>query len=95
MLGQAVAVAASYDNDNAISFTDSNEATDLFAPGVGITSYFLDNSQLRKFITSLLAPRAACCAALLIQNGEGGTLDEIESRLNSASVAKRHCVSKI
>lgn len=85
-LRNVIAVGASDDNDNPASFTNSNDSTDIFAPGVDVISSGLRNSLISVSGTSMASPHAAGCAALLIERGEASTPQQIEDRLKSSDV---------
>jgi subtilisin family serine protease len=80
-LSNVVSVGASTDADEAASFTNSNSSTDVFAPGVNVFSSTPGNRGASFSGTSMSAPHAVGCAALLIESGEAVTPDEIEARL--------------
>jgi hypothetical protein len=80
-LSDVVSVGASTDADEAAGFTNSNSSTDIFAPGVRILSSIAGNRRANFSGTSMSAPHAVGCAALLIESGEAVTPDEIEARL--------------
>ncbi len=82
-LSNVVSVGVSDNFDQVGSRSNSNATTDLFAPGVLLTSaffgggtYTVDNGG-----TSGASPHAAGCAALLIESGEARTPSAIETRL--------------
>jgi len=80
-LSDVVSVGASTNADEAAGFTNSNSSTDIFAPGVRILSSTRGNRLANFSGTSMSAPHAVGCAALLIESGEAVTPDEIEARL--------------
>jgi subtilisin family serine protease len=85
-LSGVVSVGAT-DNDDAVGgFTSSNASTDIFAPGVGITSLAIGGGTRSESGTSMAAPHAAGCAALLIEAGDATTPDAITTRLKTSSV---------
>lgn len=85
-LSNVISVGASDNSDNPAGITNSNASTDIFAPGVGILSSDLSNGTTTATGTSMASPHAAGCAALLIQNGEAVTPDQIETRLETSAV---------
>lgn len=85
-LSNVISVGATSDVDTVASFTDSNETTDLMAPGVAIVSTGLRNATRVASGTSFASPHAAGCAALLIQAGVFVTPDQLEARLESSPV---------
>jgi cysteine-rich repeat protein len=72
--------------DQVVCFSNSNETTDLFAPGADITSDYLFNTTATWAGTSMASPHAAACAADLLQADPSWTPDEIESALKLTGV---------
>ncbi|HEY0636127.1 MAG TPA: S8 family peptidase [Pseudonocardiaceae bacterium] len=71
---QAVTTAASDRNDASSSFTNHGSCVDLYAPGVQITSAYLNNGTATLSGTSMAAPHVAGVAALYKSvNGETGS----------------------
>ncbi|HEX6052874.1 MAG TPA: S8 family serine peptidase, partial [Gemmatimonadaceae bacterium] len=83
-LSNVVSVGASDDFDVVAAFSNSNATTDIFAPGVSITSDFLSGGTFTAGGTSAASPHAAGCAALLIDSGEALTPAAIETRLETS-----------
>jgi subtilisin family serine protease len=84
-LSNVVSVGASDDLDVVAPFSNSNATTDIFAPGVAITSDFLSGGTFTTTGgTSAASPHAAGCAALLIDSGEALTPAAIETRLETS-----------
>lgn len=83
-LSGVIAVGASDNNDSAAPFTNSNESTDMFAPGVSIESSTLNNGLTVQSGTSFAAPHAAACAALLIDSGDASSPGDIKDRLTTS-----------
>jgi subtilisin family serine protease len=84
-LSNVVSVGATDNNDRVAPFSDSNSATDLMAPGVGISAPNMGGSTVQASGTSMASPHAAGCAALLIASSEAITPDEIETRLKASA----------
>jgi subtilisin family serine protease len=84
-LSGTVAVGASTDFDSAASFTDTSTITDVFAPGDFILSSNLGGGTTFKSGTSMAAPHAAGCAALLVDSGEATTAAAMEARLEQST----------
>jgi subtilisin family serine protease len=86
-LSNVVAVGATNDQDQVGAFSNSNVTTDIFAPGVSITSDFLGGGTFTSTgSTSAATPHATGCAALLIDSGEALTPAAIETRLETSPV---------
>lgn len=73
--------------DQVTCFTNSNDTTDLFAPGAPITSAGLGGGTSTFFGTSQASPHAAACAALLQQATPQLTPDQIENALEASPVS--------
>jgi subtilisin family serine protease len=84
-LGGIIAVGASDNFDNPAGFTDSSTTTDVFAPGVGISSSNLGGGTVTFSGTSMASPHTAGCAALLIESGDATTPAAIEAALESSA----------
>ncbi|HUQ81476.1 MAG TPA: S8 family serine peptidase [Gemmatimonadaceae bacterium] len=85
-LSNVVSVGATNDDDVVAAFSNSNATTDIFAPGVSVTSDFLSGGTFTSPTggTSAASPHAAGCAALLIDSGEALTPAAIETRLETS-----------
>jgi len=73
-------------DDKPAAFTNSNEKTDLFAPGMDITSSTLNNGLAMHNGTSAATAHVSGCAALLIESGEATTPAQILARLKKSNV---------
>jgi subtilisin family serine protease len=85
-LSNVVSVGATNDNDVVYILTNSNNTTDIMAPGFQIISDAIGNGTTSASGTSMASPHAAGCAALLIQSGEAITPAQIESRLETSTI---------
>ena len=87
-LSNVVSVGATNDDDVVPAFSNSNPTTDVFAPGVSITSDFLNGGTFTSATggTSASSPHVTGCAALLIDAGEALTPAAIETRLETSPV---------
>lgn len=84
-LSNVVAVGATNDQDQVGAFSNSNVTTDVWAPGVSITSDQLGGGTFTTpGSTSAATPHATGCAALLIDSGEALTPAAIEARLETS-----------
>ncbi|TVP45781.1 MAG: hypothetical protein EA350_08385 [Gemmatimonadales bacterium] len=84
-VSSVISVGASNNNDVAAGFTNVNETTDIFAPGVDIVSLRRGGGPRTASGTSMASPHAAGCAALLIQAGDATTPAEVEARLKDSA----------
>ncbi len=87
---EVIAVGAVDDNNIVASFSsgdsfDSYIKPDITAPGVDITSAWLNNGQKTLSGTSMSAPFVAGTIALLIQKEPGLSNEEIKSRLETTA----------
>jgi subtilisin family serine protease len=83
-----IAVGAVYDRsagpaDTVAPFSDSDEALDLFAPGVSVSSTGLDRPASTYTGTSQATPHGTGAAAVLFAMRPGLSVDEMESVLKS------------
>jgi subtilisin family serine protease len=85
-LSNVVSVGVSDNFDNASPRSNSNSTTDLFAPGMLLTSSWIGGITftVTNGGTSGASPHAAGCAALLIDAGEALTPAAIETRLETS-----------
>jgi subtilisin family serine protease len=84
-VSSVISVGASDNNDNVAGFSDVNETTDIFAPGVNIVSLLMGGGPRTASGTSMASPHAAGCAALLIHAGDATTPAEVEARLKNSA----------
>ncbi|MEV3935390.1 S8 family serine peptidase [Glycomyces sp. NPDC049804] len=84
----AITVGATDEDDAAASFTNYGECVDLLAPGVGITSAWIDGTDAENTIsgTSMATPHVAGVAALFIEANPGATPDEVATALTEGAV---------
>ncbi|KRA31348.1 MULTISPECIES: S8 family peptidase [unclassified Nocardioides] len=80
---EALTAAASDINDARASFSNRGTCVDLFAPGVNITSAWLDNGTNTISGTSMASPHVAAAAALYLSTHPGAS----PATVNSAIVA--------
>jgi subtilisin family serine protease len=83
-LSDVVSVGATDNADNVTNFSDSNATTDIFAPGLNVTSLAIGGGTTQASGTSMASPHAAACAALLIDAGDATTPAAIETRLETS-----------
>jgi subtilisin family serine protease len=83
-LSNVVSVGATNNTGVVATFSQSNSTTDIFAPGVAITSLSRFGTTAVASGTSMASPHAAGCAALLVQAGEAITPAAIEARLETS-----------
>lgn len=83
-LSDVVSVGATDNADNVTNFSDSNASTDIFAPGLNVTSLAIGGGTTQASGTSMASPHAAGCAALLIEAGDATTPATIEARLETS-----------
>lgn len=82
-----LSVGATDDLDVVVAQTNSNANLDLLAPGSFIQSAGLGGGAVILTGTSMAAPHAAGCAALLVEAEEAGTPDQLENLLTTSSVS--------
>lgn len=85
---EAYTVAASDDSDTRASFSNYGDCVDIFAPGVDITSAWIGSDSDTNTIsgTSMASPHVAGAAALLLDEDETLSPDNVKSLLtNNAS----------
>mmetsp|Transcript_8873 Transcript_8873/g.24576 ORF Transcript_8873/g.24576 Transcript_8873/m.24576 type:complete len:687 (+) Transcript_8873:68-2128(+) len=86
-MSNVIAVASSDKTDTASVHTNNGLETDIFAPGRFVeVSLAHTNNSWTSSGSSLASPHAVGCAALLIQNGDATTPDDIEARLKTSDV---------
>ncbi|MEU5155542.1 S8 family serine peptidase [Glycomyces sp. NPDC021274] len=84
----AITVGATDKDDAAASFSNFGECVDLLAPGVGITSAWIDGTDAEKTIsgTSMATPHVAGVAALFLESNPGATPDEVATALTGGAL---------
>lgn len=85
----ALTVAASDRNEARASFSNIGACVDLFAPGVDITSAWLDGGENTISGTSMASPHVAGAAALYLGENAGAAPSEVESALIDNAVEER------
>jgi subtilisin family serine protease len=85
----AITVGATDEDDAAASFTNFGECVDILAPGVGITSAWIDGDDASNTIsgTSMATPHVAGVAALYLESNPGATPDEVATALTEGALA--------
>jgi subtilisin family serine protease len=76
-----VSVAATNNNDAKASFSNFGPAVDLAAPGVSITSTYVNDTYRAMSGTSMATPHVVGLAALIRSYHPGYTVDEVETAL--------------
>jgi subtilisin family serine protease len=84
----AITVGATDESDAAASFSNFGECVDILAPGVGITSAWIDAVDAENTIsgTSMATPHVAGVAALYLEANPGATPDEVAAALTGGAV---------
>jgi subtilisin family serine protease len=85
-LENVLAVGAVTREDVVPTFSNGNDVTDLVAPGVQIRSLAVGGGVRTATGTSMAAPHAAGCAALLAQANPRLSADRIANRLRNSPV---------
>lgn len=80
----ALTVAASDRNDAKASFSNRGTCVDLFAPGVDITSIWLDKPGTASG-TSMASPHVAGAAALYLETHPSATPSQVSTAINGAA----------
>jgi len=83
----ALTVAASDKNDALASFSNIGECVDVIAPGVDITSAWLDGTENTISGTSMASPHVAGAAALLLGENPNATPADVEAALVDNAVS--------
>ncbi|SDD50954.1 S8 family peptidase [Glycomyces harbinensis] len=85
----AITVGATDEDDAAASFSNFGECVDILAPGVGITSAWIDGVDAENTIsgTSMATPHVAGVAALYLEANPEATPDEVATALTEGAVA--------
>jgi subtilisin family serine protease len=85
----AITVGATDEDDALASFSNFGECVDILAPGVGITSAWIDGDDAENTIsgTSMATPHVAGVAALYLESNPGATPDEVATALTEGAVA--------
>lgn len=85
----AITVGATDEDDAAASFSNFGECVDILAPGVGITSAWIDADDAENTIsgTSMATPHVAGVAALYLEANPDATPDEVVAALTEGAVA--------
>lgn len=81
----ALTVAASARNDSRASFSNRGTCVDLFAPGVDITSTWLNNGTNTISGTSMASPHVAAAAALHLSTHPGASLASVNAAVLAAT----------
>ncbi|HET9656720.1 MAG TPA: S8 family peptidase [Kineosporiaceae bacterium] len=84
----AITVGASTIGDVAAGYSNFGSCVDLYAPGSGITSDWLDSDTATEMIsgTSMAAPHVAGVAALFLQSNPTATPDQIRASIVGRAV---------
>ncbi|PIK39857.1 putative proteinase R [Apostichopus japonicus] len=84
----AITVAASDSNDQRASFSNYGSCTDIFAPGVAITSIWYDSNDSTNTIsgTSMACPHVAGAAALILEENPDLSPSVVKAALVNTAV---------
>ncbi|QYJ04353.1 S8 family peptidase [Nocardioides panacisoli] len=85
----ALTVGASGENDARASFSNVGDCVDLFAPGVDITSTWLNNSTNTISGTSMASPHVAGVAAQYLSTAPGASPNAVNNEINANSSKDR------
>lgn len=85
-LENVIAVAAVNSTDIMASFSNTNDLTNLAAPGVGIVSLGIGGGTTSASGTSMASPHVVGCAALLFQDEPHWTALEVRTRLLTSPI---------
>ncbi|GAA3462214.1 S8 family serine peptidase [Saccharothrix longispora] len=90
-VAEAITVNASDSGDGRATFSNWGTCTDLFAPGVGITSAWSTGDSATNTIsgTSMASPHAAGAAALHLAANPGATPQQVRDALVSAATPNK------
>ena len=83
----AYTVGATDDTDTKSSWSNYGDCVDIFAPGVGITSAWIDSNSSTNTIsgTSMASPHVAGAAALYLQNNPSASATDVYNWLTTNS----------
>jgi subtilisin family serine protease len=84
-VAEAITVAASDENDAQASFSNFGSVVDLYAPGVGITSSWLDGGENTISGTSMATPHVVGAAALYLSANPTATPADVQTALTEAA----------
>ena len=86
---EAITVNATSSNDARASFSNFGNCTDIFAPGVDITSSWKDGGTNTISGTSMAAPHVAGAAALYLADNPEATPAQVQAALIAASTPNK------
>ncbi len=85
-LAGAITIAATDSADAETSFSNYGSCVDVWAPGVGILSTYLNNGMATASGTSMASPHAAGAAALYLSRYTAATPATVEAAIRQAAV---------